>query len=292
METNKLQEIAPEPIPGIPISLPNSSSNSKSFLNKSINFLQKIQQYSTIPFLCFSSIHLFSVVITPGIFGIETGNDMIGLGRELYQIPIIEIGILISTCAHVISGFSINLLKRYQNYCKYGKSSKKVKIEKRRVIENNEDIEVKDIDEGLGGISSIIGAGSRKSITSKLFGLSPLSFSGYVLLILLLGHVYYERLLPLKIEGDSSLIDLGYVGFAIQNTFWKTFTGLNALVITGSYHMAVGVNRYLKRFSLRQRRRTYIFLISIAILGFISLIRISRVKNLNSTVARFQSMLT
>lgn len=296
-----LKEIAPEPIksiPGIPASLPKNGTT-HPYLIKSINILRIIQQYSVIPFSGFSLIHLTSVVIGPSIFGPQIGDDLISVGREIYQVPIIEIGILVTAGIHVISGISINLLRRYYNYIKYGFKSKDDKIKKNynsnnskfdntiKITSKPDDIEVKNINEGLGGISSIIGIGSRESITSKLFGLSPLSFSGYIFLILLGGHIYYERISPILIDGDSSMVDLSYVAFGLKETFWKTFTVLNLLVATGSYHILVGWNRYLKRFSLRQRKNTYITLLIISCLSCVSLLRIKQMDVFTSAAKRF-----
>ncbi|KAG0690831.1 hypothetical protein C6P40_001091 [Pichia californica] len=217
---SELHEVEPEPIttlPGIPASLPKNGTT-HPYLIKSINILSKFQQYSVMPFSVFSIIHLSGVVIGTSIFGPQIGDDLIGLGREIYQVPIIEIGIFISAGIHVISGISINLLRKYYNYVKYG-GRKSKKDENREKFQNlttkpiknsidtngNNSEEVKNIDEGLGGIGSIIGIGSRKSITSRWLGLSPLAFSGYLFLGLLIGHVYYERIVPIAVDGDSSM---------------------------------------------------------------------------------------
>lgn len=294
---SELHEVAPEPVtfnsgPGIPSNLPGTG-NTHPYLTKSISILSRLQQYSVFPFTGFSIIHIFGVVITPAIFGPETGNDMIGIGREIYHIPIIEYGIFISSAIHVVSGILLNFTRKYYNYVKYGKSkvkknTKKEGIEKSMKINGKiEDEEVKDINEGLGGLTSIVGAGSRPSITSRFLGLSPLSFSGYILLILLSGHVFYERIAPILVDGDSSLIDLSYVAHGLQQTFWKTFTVLNMLVITATYHMCVGWNRYLRRFTLKQRKRTYQTLLVLAVMGAVSLFRIKSLPVFASAAKRF-----
>lgn len=315
MSTYELNEVAPEPVQGLPIpgssttststltsgqvslgipaSLP-TNGNSHPYLTRSIHILNKVQQYSIIPFSGFSILHIFGVVITPAIFGVDAGNDMIGLGREIYHVPFVEMSILISATVHVVSGIALNLTRRYYKYVKYGKSriqrddkdkekekykdkrSKREHIDRSmKIVGNKDDVEVRDINEGLGGLSSIVGAGSRPSFTVRWFGLSPLSFSGYVFLILLMGHVFYERVRPLINDGDSSMVDLGYVAYALQNGFWKVASGLNLLVVTGTYHMLVGCNRYLGLFTLRQRRRTYVALGVLALLGIVSVWRVS-----------------
>lgn len=293
-----LKEVVPEPVnigpgvPGVPASLPKSG-DSHPYLSRSISLCKKVQKYSVLPFSCFSLVHIFSVVVTPAVFGPQTADDLISVGRELYHIPVVEVGIFASAALHVVSGVVGNLLTRYQNYVKYGRSgarrnSKKHKFEtSMKVTGNAEDVEVKDINEGLGGISSVVGAGSRPSITSRMFGLSPLAFSGYVYLCLLLDHIFNERVAPVMVDGDSSMVDLSYVSYAMQQTFWKTFTGLNLLVVTATYHMAVGANRYLKRFKLKQRRRTYLTLVALAACGFVSLLRIRHVDVFTAAAKRF-----
>jgi succinate dehydrogenase/fumarate reductase cytochrome b subunit len=290
-----LHEVSPEPValgPGIPAGL-SPSGNNHPYLTKTISILRKAQAYSIIPFGGFAAIHIFSVVITPAIFGPEAGNDMIGLGREIYHVPIVELSILLSATIHVTSGILLNFTRKYYNYIKYGKTKlgknfKKDSIKNSMKIKSNiENTEVKDINEGLGGISSIVGAGSRPSITARWLGLSPLSFSGYMFLIFLGGHVFYERIAPLIVDGDSSMIDLNYVSHGLQETFWKTFNGINLLVITGTYHMLVGLNRYLGRFTLKQRKRTYQTLAMLAILGCVSLLRVKQIEVFSAAAKRY-----
>lgn len=294
---SELHEVAPEPVAypsgvGIPSNLPKNG-NTHPYLTRSISVLSKLQQYSVIPFSGFAIIHIFGVVITPAIFGPETGNDMIGIGREIYQVPFVEYGIFLSAGIHVLSGILLNFTRKYYSYVKYGKAKvkkniKKENIEKSMKIKSKmEDEEVKDINEGLGGLTSIVGAGSRPSITSRFFGLSPLSFSGYVFLILLSGHVFYERLAPILVDGDSSMIDLSFIAHSLQQTFGKTFTLLNMLVVTATYHMCVGWNRYLRRFTLKQRKVTYQTLIVLAAMGAISLLRIKDLPVFASAAKRF-----
>lgn len=295
---SELKSVEPEPelvenVPGIPSSLPKSG-NTHPYLIKSISFLTSLQKYSVLPFGAFSAIHIASVVISPAIFGPEVGNDMISVGRELYHVPMIEIGIFISAGIHVLSGITCNILKKYYNYVKYGKykvekNDSKEKIEKSMRIKGNpEDNEVTDINEGLGGIGSMIGIGSRKSITSRLFGLSPIGFSGYVFLFFLAGHVFHERMVPILVDGDSSLVDMMYVAYTLQDSFITIFSKLNLLVITGCYHMLVGGNRYLKQFSLKARKRTYITLGILSSLTCVSIIRINNMEVFNAVGNRFQ----
>lgn len=293
---SELHQVAPEPVesimPGIPPSLP-SSGTTHPYLMKSIDFFRKTQQYSVIPFSGFSAIHVLSVVVSPAIFGPEIGNDMISVGREIYHVPWVEIGVFVSACVHVVSGVAVNLLRRYYKYVKYGRtkqrrSENRTKLESSmKIVRSPNEVEVKDINEGLGGISSIVGAGSRPSITARFLGLSPLAFSGYVLLVLLAGHVYYERVAPLRVDGDSSMIDLTYIAHGLQQTFWKTFTALNLLVATGCYHMLVGWNRYLRRFSLRARKNTYMSLGILSALCCVSLLRIRMMDVFAAAAKRF-----
>ncbi|GMM31177.1 hypothetical protein DAMA08_039220 [Martiniozyma asiatica (nom. inval.)] len=268
----QLKEVEPEPvknIPGIPV-----RQNSHPYILKAINVLQSIQYNSVLPFGLFSVIHLSSVVVTPAIFGIEAGNMMISTGRELYHVPIVEIGLLGSALAHVISGFALNITRKFYNYKKYGMVNPSIADEKRMKSDVKEQEEVKDPNEGLGGITSMLGLGSRKSLTSKYLGLSPLSFSGYMLVVLLGAHVYQLRLVPLMVDGDSSFVDISFITHLLQKEFLKLFTLMNLMVVIGVYHMAAGWNRINKQFSRTARKRAYFLTIGLALLSTISLWKI------------------
>ncbi|AWU73856.1 uncharacterized protein C5L36_0A04530 [Pichia kudriavzevii] len=290
-----LKEVAPEPVElsaSMGPSTSTPSENRHGSVLRAIGILNKVQTYSVLPFSAFSCLHILGVVITPAIFGTEAGDDMIGLGREIYHVPLVEYGILGSAAVHVISGVSLNLARKYYRYLKYGKSNIKKRQsgdDKLIVPGKEEDIEVRDADKGLGGITSVLGAGSRVSFTSRYLGLSPLAFSGYFFLALLTGHVYYERVSPIVVDGDSSFVDLSYVAYSLQKTFLKTYFGLNTLVLVGSYHMLVGMNRILRRFTLKQRKMTYKAIFVLATLGAVSLWRISQIDVLPAMAAKFHS---
>lgn len=266
-----LNEIAPEPVK-LPVGVPFGAPNGTRAVERAIGICSKVQRYTVWPLSLFAVVHLSSVVVAPAVFGVDMGNQMILMGRELYQNPAVEWGLLLSAAGHVISGISLNLLRRYLRYLKYG-SSKKNTATDHSVYKNAE--EVKDIDEGLGGITSILGLGSRKSITARWLGLSPLSFSGYLLLGLLAGHVFYERVQPLQVYGESGFVDLGFVSKAMATKGPQVSVSLFLLVATGTYHIAAGWNWLLGKFKYHDRIRSYVFISALSSFALIALSKIS-----------------
>lgn len=267
-----LREVAPEPVE-IPIGVP-IRPKSQSYVVRTIRVLSFVQKWSVIPFTMFAGIHLLSVAIVPAFFGVEAGNDLILAGRELYQMPQVEWGLLISTSAHVISGILLNGLRKYYNYIKYGTSKSKKNHANAKYKKTDERDEVKDINQGLGGITSLLGLGPRKSLSYKWFGLSPLSFSGYIFLGLILGHVYMVRVGPLLTTGDSGIVDLNYVSKSMQRKGAIVHLPLIGLVSSGVYHMVVGWNRVLGLFTRRDRLRSYATITSIVAVAGVSMWRI------------------
>lgn len=268
-----LKEIAPEPVKGLPVGVPMGTPNDTRLVERAIRVASFVQKFTVLPFSLFTMLHLSSVVVTPAVFGVEAGNDMIVMGRELYQIPAVELGILISVSCHVIGGISANLLKKYLRYLKYG-TSKKAKSNV-SLSKKSDDRGQPDIDEGLGGVASLLGLGTRKSLTARWFGVSPLSFSGYLLLLLLAGHVYYERVGPLLAHGDSGFVDLGFVSKAMHQKGAQVGISLFLLVATGSYHISAGWNWFLKKFKTHDRICSYATISVLSILALSALSKIS-----------------
>ncbi|GME99651.1 unnamed protein product [Ambrosiozyma monospora] len=282
--TSSLRTVPPEPItlnddpiPGIP----TSGSPSKPFTLCLIPALKQVQKYSTIPFSIFAILHVSAVVVAPATAGTGIAEELISAGRELYQVSGFEQGLLISTLLHVFSGVALSLLRQYDRYIKYGSRKARVTSTRKKASkfpssDPNDEI-VDDKNEGLGGISSLLGLGSRKSLTYKYLGLSPLSFSGYVLVACLAYHVVKERINPLLVDGDSSMVDLSYVSHAINLDPLKTIVGMSVLVGTSAYHILSGWNRYLKLFTLRARKRTYGLIAILTALAFVSCFEIKKI---------------
>ncbi|ODV84191.1 hypothetical protein CANARDRAFT_68744 [[Candida] arabinofermentans NRRL YB-2248] len=286
--TSLLKSVSPEPITLEEIT---SKGLPKPATSKLIPFLTAVQKYSTIPFSIFSFLHLSSVVVAPSLSLIEIGEQLMSMGREIYQVSGFEKILLWSSIAHVLSGMSLRGIRLYDNYNKYGK----VKVKKRRGSrswkagqENKET--VTDKDEGLGGILSILGLGSRKSLSARFLGLSPSSFSGYLLVPMLIYHVIKERIGPWLVDGDSSFIDLSYISHAIFKNPLKTPVGLVVMVAVASYHMLSGFNRFMKLFSLRARKLTYAAIATTTFLASLSVFFISKMgPAFGATARRFDA---
>ncbi|VUG19822.1 DEBR0S6_00650g1_1 [Brettanomyces bruxellensis] len=289
-----LQQLSPEPfqeeklpppsqkIPGIQ---PPGSHSGTPLTSRIISSLSFIQKYSILPFAGFSLIHLSSVVVLPALFGVDAGNEAIDVGRELYQTANLEPIVLGSVVAHVASGVLLNILRKLIDLRKHGIANKASKGKKKPVAKprNNEGT-VNDVNEGLGGVLSILGFSSIKSITYRWFGVSPLSFSGYVLIPLLAGHVLKMRVNPLLVDGDSSYVDLSYMSYALS-TSRVVFPFYVFLVFVGAYHMVSGSNRLLGLFSRKARKVAYIVIYSLLSLSVVSLVNILRMPPVVASMA-------
>lgn len=289
-----LQQLSPEPlddekapdsrgkIPGIP---PVGSHPGIPLSSRIIASLKFIQKYSILPFAGFSIIHLSSVVVFPALLGVDAGNESIDVGRELYQTPSLEPLILGSAVTHAMSGVLLNLTRKFVYYKKHGTREQAKKSEKKPTSHTaNEDDNVEDVNEGLGGILSLLGFSSVKSITYRWFGVSPLSFSGYVLIPILAGHVLKMRINPLLVDGDSSYVDLSYMSYALS-TSKIIFPFYAFLVFVGAYHMISGSNRLLRLFSKRARKFAYIAIYSLLSLSIVSLVSIQKIPPVAASMA-------
>lgn len=288
-----LNKVNPEPITiDLDTTSTNESSTSSSTpfipqqqfpkLRKIASYLVKIQKYTGYLFTTFLGLHLLSVVISPGL-GISMGKsqDLFELGRAVYQqIPGMEL-LLVTGCsiAHIASGVGVRIIRSYirnQNG-----------VTNRSLLTNSASgIPVAGDDIGLGGVTSLIGLGYRKSIISTLIpDLSPLSFSGYILIPVLWYHFLKFRWAPLVHDGDSSLISLQFITqylnfeeFLPRYQKWWNFLGLTFLVWVGLYHMVSGLWKIRRRFSARDKKLGYIIINGLTLLSVISLLRFKRME--------------
>ena len=151
------------------------------------------------------------------------------LAREIYQTPLAEpllVGLPI--LAHVAAGVALRLVRRAQNLKRYGGATPGMYA----------------LHRSRTAASAGSGASQRSSV-SIWPPLSYISASGYAFVVFLGAHVFKNRVLPLKVEGDSSNIGLGYVahGFARHPVVaWIAYTGLLTL---GCGHMVWGMSKWL-----------------------------------------------
>ncbi|KAH3665557.1 hypothetical protein OGAPHI_003744 [Ogataea philodendri] len=277
---SSLRPLVPEPVPeqDLPLGVPITPS--RRFSSRAIAVLSCVQKYSTVPLGVFAAVHLSGVVAAPPTAGVGIAEQLMSMGRELYQNGVSETVLLASVTAHVVSGIAIQAIRKWQNYIKYGKKKKS----KRQQYGEKE--ERPDTSTGLGGITYLLGLGSRPSLSFRMFGLTPLRFSGYVLIPVVAYHVGQERLAPLFVEGDSSMVDLSYVSYSLAQSPILASIGLTFLVTVATYHFSLGLLHYIGVFTHRARKNAYIAILSNTVLAALSLFAISKIDQPSAFVAR------
>ena len=278
-DLSQLVAVAPEPLnandlPDPTFNAHSPHSHNDPWLRKIIRVLVPIQKYSSMGFASFLGLHVTSVAIIPGLGApLPESQQIFEMGRALYQWAPVEKFIFISLGIHVVSGISLRIARTVLG----------TRRKKRNSFEPIKSPEDDDI--GLGGITSLLGLGYRRSWISTQFpGLSPLSFSGYVLMPLLAYHYYKFRLRPLQVDGDSSLVNLHYVAYVLKGSVWGHIGNwVNTLLLAGlvwvtMYHWVTGVMRYQRWFSARSRWWGYVVINSVRELGMVSITRLRMLK--------------
>ncbi|ODQ80707.1 hypothetical protein BABINDRAFT_160937 [Babjeviella inositovora NRRL Y-12698] len=230
-------------------------------------FLRKAQKYSAYTFTGFLVLHGTSVVIAP-LFSVPLANDLFSMGRSIYQAAGIELVLIwTSVPVHILLGVFMRVLKKWHSY---GSAKHIRQGETSLPLSGDKD------SFGLGGITSFLGLGERRSYVSRKFGLSPLQFSGYALTPMLIGHVLKERIGPLVIDGDSSLIDLSYISHALNKKGAVIYVGMVLLVWISSYHVVSGWMKYMKWYGTRSKRIAYMVINGMAAFAAFSMFQIGK----------------
>ncbi|KAG5419448.1 hypothetical protein I9W82_003215 [Candida metapsilosis] len=236
------------------------SSSKKPISRHFIPILYRIQKYSAYTFVTFLGIHATSVILVPIIpVDKELKQQVFSLAKAVYQdIPFFEtIAIIGASLVHIGAGFGLRLLRGYKKHQLHRKLQQKDHIRHRLVMNNNDSFNIRDDDDdiGFGGLSSIFGLGYRKSFISKLLGITPLQFSGYLLIPFVAYHYYKFRYVPMSIEGDSSMINLEYVSYVL-NLKHPRFQALalSGLVWVMSYHFTNGIMKLNSWYSKKCKR--------------------------------------
>lgn len=276
-DLSHLAEVAPEPLN--PSELPELStqtphSQNDVWLRKIIRVLTPIQKYSSMGFASFLGLHVTSVAILPGLgVPLAESQQVFEMARALYKWAPLEKFILISVGIHVFSGIGLRIARTVLG----------TRRKKRNTFEPIKSPQDDDI--GLGGITSLLGLGYRRSWISTQFpGLSPLSFSGYVLLPLIAFHYYKFVMRPLQVDGDAALVNLHYVTYVLKGSAWGPIGNwintlmLAGLVWVGMYHAVSGVMRYQRWFSAKSRKWGYVVINSAAALAIVSITRLRMLK--------------
>lgn len=187
-------------------------SNTLGFNSHSpVWYLNRIQKYSSYAFSVFTAFHIANTSIIPLVTrSVPASEPYLLLTRPYYQSPIAEpFVVVLPLLAHVGSGVALRLYRRYQTLKQYGAESKKDR---------------------------------RKVPWPKINGTSKL---GYLLVPLVAGHAFVNRVIPLWAEGGSSSINLGYVAHGFAKHPVVSFFGFGALVTVGVWHSVWGWAKWL-----------------------------------------------
>lgn len=223
-----LEELEPSPIEDTPSSIRDSyfPSNAKDSddpkpLQRSdtlglsshspVWYLTRVQKYSSYAFSVFTAFHIANTSIIPLMTrSVPASERYLLLTRPYYQSPIAEpLIIVLPLVAHIGSGIALRLYRRSRNLKDYGAESRR---DRRKV------------------------AWPKVSGTSKL---------GYLLIPLLAGHSFINRVIPLLYDGGSSNINLAYVSHGFAKHPAVSFFGFSALVTVGVWHTTWGWAKWL-----------------------------------------------
>lgn len=280
-DVSQLSQITPQPIelaeqtyPELSPKTSHGAKNPDLWLKRIIHVLTPVQKYSSMGFASFLGIHVTSVAVVPGLgIPLPESQQVFEMARALYQWIPVERFIIGSLIVHVASGIGLRITRKLLG------TRRRRRADFGRIKESDRD------DIGLGGITSLLGLGYRRSwISTKLPDMSPLAFSGYVSLPLVAYHYYKFRYRPMVVDGDSALVNLHYVSYVINGSNWGRFGKyaqtllLTAMVWVVMYHWVSGVMRYQRWFSLKNRRWGYVVLNSITVLAAVSITRLRALK--------------
>jgi hypothetical protein len=282
---------------GVPIPYGPLASNYAKVQRFKNSVLKPIQKYSSISFSIFAVIHGITVTVGP-LVSVDFGNELLSLGRSIYQSPgLEEILVWGSLALHVSAGVLIRCIKKWSDKMRYGGKVRKGKdlrykrknsaVDERVVLEkkaNSNDHDVKDDYEiGLiGGVTSFLGLGIRRNVTFRKFGISTLQMSGWLSIPLVLYHLLQVRVVPLLVDGDSGYIGFEYISYLFNSVAsgkvgavvnWIVYPSL--IVIT-TYHMVYGLLNWNNVKSLRIRKLAVVLINIIGLLGLINIYRLSK----------------
>lgn len=288
LSPESLRQIQPEPItleelqvsrargPGAPVP-------QFPMLRKIIHYLGKVQKYTGYLFTTFVGIHLLAVVIAPGLGVLMAkSQDLFELGRTVYQqIPGMEL-VLVTGCtvAHVLSGVAMRMLRNHIRHQTRPASAGATKLS----LHLNDTPIITELtrdDIGLGGITGLIGLGYRRLLILRLVPeLTPLTFSGYLLIPVAAYHYTKFRWLPMMVDGDLGLVLLQYITHILQYNDvapqWQRTFNFAALVLVtwlALYHMVSGLWKLRRRFSARDKKLAYVVINTLTALSCVSLWR-------------------
>lgn len=259
-------------------------------LNSVLSVLRQSQKYSSYIFSSFFLVHGFNVLVAPAI-DLQLAEEVMMMAREIYQQQHFEsIAIYGSLAVHVASGLLIRIIKYLTRPAKpKHKKSQNNKVNLQKSIKLNSrtnEYEINDDSTGLGGWFSIFNFGLRRSLTTKL-GLTPLQFSGYVLLPVLTYHILGERIMPLMVDGDSSLVSLKFVSHVLNvKNKYVVYPGFAVLIYVGLYHVIGGWLKWLKVYLISKKNFFFLVINGLTALGMFSLYSVSKFGRATGSIAK------
>ena len=200
-----------------------SSSNSRSHSTTSrpglfsAHTLGLVHKYATWAPSLFLSVHYFNTCVVPlATQSVSSADDLLLLTRPFYQSSMAVEALLIGVPVglHVASGLALRMHRRRVSLRRHGASGKDSNYAERRALPWPK--------------------------------LSPQSALGYALVPLLVGHVYINRIHPLRVEGGSSGVGLRFVAHGFAKHPLLATLGYAALVLVGTWHVVGGWLRWLR----------------------------------------------
>ncbi|KAK9461353.1 uncharacterized protein V1516DRAFT_675729 [Lipomyces oligophaga] len=194
------------------------------------HYLLRIQKYSSYTFCGFLALHYSAVMLAPAVTRAIGPNDsatsLLLFGRAIYQAsPAIETGLVAgSMVVHVLSGVIIRISRLRRDRRWY-------KTPLRELFSSSRS-------------KSPTPLPSSSSSSATTF--SRISQTGWLLVPFVSLHAYLARYVPLKIEGDSSSIDLRYITYGFSKTPYLSSIGYFAMILFTTHHVTYGLAKWLR----------------------------------------------
>ncbi|KAG2221926.1 hypothetical protein INT45_013262 [Circinella minor] len=200
-------------------------------LYKTYGILTTIQSASAVAFSSFIFVHGSQIALA-NVGGPDMTNRWLLLGRPFYQDEHTE-GLVVTGAitVHVVSGLAKAAIRQYWQ----GQRKKQLN---KSDNDSNEDI------------NTILSVNNKKNTNGLL---SYHNVTGYFLIPLCWIHYRLVRELPVKVFGDSSMLDVGIVAWGLQNWPLFTYTVHGALIGTAAYHIISGGATAYQRTFTRKR---------------------------------------
>ncbi|KAI9793454.1 MAG: hypothetical protein M1835_007253 [Candelina submexicana] len=221
-----LQELEPSPVEDDPTDVekdsyfpsasspppqPTRSSTLGLSGHSTVFYLTRFQKYSSYTFTLFLAFHITNTSLLPlSTPSLPTASTYLLLTRPYYQSPLAEPLLIIAPLTlHITSGILLRLYRRRALTKRYGADTHALR---------------------------------RGVAWPKVSGTSAL---GYILVPLVVGHAFVNRVLPLWVEGGSSGIGLEYVAHGFARSPKIAFVGYTVLVGTAAWHSVWGWAKWL-----------------------------------------------